>query len=629
MDNNNLVNSSGQADSTSGSDDREGSTNGSNGDYEFVDKSDVVSTNGSGSGGGSTVGANVFNDYPGQPVQVVTVTADRQFELDVDALSSILLRDSIRDKPVVVVSIAGDFRKGKSFMLNFFLRYLQTGCGSSDWLGDTDRPLRGFSWRGGSERDTTGILMWSEPFVVRRGDKEVAVILMDTQGAFDSEYTVRDSATVFALSTMTSSIQVFNLMHNLQEDNLQVLEIFTEYGRLAQEETDEKPFQKLVFLIRDWSFPYEHRYGLLGGRQLLDKKLAIKDNQPTQLQRVRRHINSCFNDIECYLLPHPGPRVATSPTFDGRAVDMDDEFVDALKQFVPLMLDTPNLVVKEIGGRQVTGKELMEYFKVYIKTFAGETMPEPKSMLEATAEANNLTAVATAKDNYLVSMEDICGGERPYMSPRRLEDRHHELRQESMDMFDKMPKMGGKEFSDSYREQLLMELDQAYEHFEAQNKSKNMFTLYGTPMVLLIACVTLMIVTRILDLVGLSMIANLASIISTVDVGLLSAYLFLRFNGNQPEVIQFVDFYCEIIWRHVTELGFKLMQNAVENRVNVAVGVGAGGGINRTSSATNVTSSLSSTTTSRSPLNTPTSSGFQAHPLSSDSLRRSPSAKKI
>lgn len=31
---------------------------------------------------------------------------------------------------------------------------------------------------------------------------------MDTQGAFDNQSTVKDCATIFALSTMTSSIQV-------------------------------------------------------------------------------------------------------------------------------------------------------------------------------------------------------------------------------------------------------------------------------------------------------------------------------------------------------------------------------------------------------------------------------------
>lgn len=38
--------------------------------------------------------------------------------------------------------------------------------------------------------------------------QQVAVLLVDTQGAFDSQSTIKDCATVFALSTMTSSVQV-------------------------------------------------------------------------------------------------------------------------------------------------------------------------------------------------------------------------------------------------------------------------------------------------------------------------------------------------------------------------------------------------------------------------------------
>ncbi len=102
-------------------------------------------------------------------------------------------------------------------------------------------------------------------------------------------------------------------------------------------------------------------------------------------------------------------------------------------------------------------------------------MPEPKSMLEATAEANNLTAVATVKDSYISAMEEVCGGDRPFMNPKSLENKHQELRLGALDDFDKIPKMGGREFSESYREKLEVELDQAFEHFEAQNKSKNMF----------------------------------------------------------------------------------------------------------------------------------------------------------
>ena len=49
--------------------------------------------------------------------------------------------------------------------------------------------------------------------------------MLDTQGAFDSQSTVKDCATIFALSTMTSSIQVYNIFHNIQEDDLQHLQV--------------------------------------------------------------------------------------------------------------------------------------------------------------------------------------------------------------------------------------------------------------------------------------------------------------------------------------------------------------------------------------------------------------------
>ena len=32
-------------------------------------------------------------------------------------------------------------------------------------MGTDEERLTGFSWRSGSERETTGILMWSKPFI--------------------------------------------------------------------------------------------------------------------------------------------------------------------------------------------------------------------------------------------------------------------------------------------------------------------------------------------------------------------------------------------------------------------------------------------------------------------------------
>lgn len=252
----------------------------------------------------------------------------------------------------------------------------------TDWLGDDHEPLTGFSWRGGSERDTTGILMWSEIFLhdYPNGDK-VAIILLDTQGAFDSQSTVRDCATVFALSTMVSSVQIYNLSQNIQEDDLQHLQLFTEYGRLALADTGKKPFQRLQFLVRDWSFPYEAEYGALGGDKILKRRLEVSDKQHPELQSLRRHIASCFMEVACFLMPHPGLSVATNPKFDGRLKDITPEFKQSLRTFVPMLLSPDNLVYKEISGQRVRARDLIQYFQSYMSIYKGNELPEPKSML--------------------------------------------------------------------------------------------------------------------------------------------------------------------------------------------------------------------------------------------------------
>ena len=251
-----------------------------------------------------------------------------------------------------------------------------------DWLGGEAEPLGGFSWRGGSERDTTGILMWSKVFPATLANGErVAVILMDTQGAFDSQSTVRDCATVFALSTMLSSVQIYNLSQNIQEDDLQHLQLFTEYGRLALEKSGSTPFQRLQFLVRDWSYPYEADYGSEGGNKILQRRLQISDRQHPELQSLRKHIASCFSNISCFLMPHPGLSIATNPHFDGRLSAIESDFKQQLRVLIPMLLAPENLVTKKINGQTVKAKELLEYFKSYIKIYKGDELPEPKSML--------------------------------------------------------------------------------------------------------------------------------------------------------------------------------------------------------------------------------------------------------
>ena len=220
------------------------------------------------------------------------------------------------------------------------------------------------------ERDTTGILMWSKVFLIKTDSgKEVAVALVDTQGSFDKNSTVRDCATIFALSLMTSSVLVYNLFNNIQEDDLQHLHYFTEYGRLALEDSGQIPFQKLQFLVRDWQYPYEEPYGVEGGDNVLKKCLTVDDRMHPELQALRKGLTSCFSEMSNFLLPHPGRHVATNPKFKGNLQQIDEEFIEHIQGFMPTLLSARNLVIKNMGGKEVKAKEIVQYYKSYMEIF--------------------------------------------------------------------------------------------------------------------------------------------------------------------------------------------------------------------------------------------------------------------
>lgn len=82
-----------------------------------------------------TLGSFTELGFPefGRAVQIVIAKPDHTFELDREALQEILLSEEVRDKKVVVISVAGAFRKGKSFLLDFLLRYLNNRVSLEGW----------------------------------------------------------------------------------------------------------------------------------------------------------------------------------------------------------------------------------------------------------------------------------------------------------------------------------------------------------------------------------------------------------------------------------------------------------------------------------------------------------------
>ena len=62
--------------------------------------------------------------------------------------------------------------------------------------------------------------------------------------------------------------------------------------------------------------------------------------------------------------------------------DFESDFKEQLKSLMSLLLSPENLAFKQIGGNRIHAGELLQYFKSLLATFNGDTLPNPKSMLE-------------------------------------------------------------------------------------------------------------------------------------------------------------------------------------------------------------------------------------------------------
>lgn len=67
----------------------------------------------------------------GKPLQVVQLDTDKhRIRLDEKLLGEILSHEDVQNTKVMLLSVSGAFRQGKSFLLNFFIKYLNAlECG--------------------------------------------------------------------------------------------------------------------------------------------------------------------------------------------------------------------------------------------------------------------------------------------------------------------------------------------------------------------------------------------------------------------------------------------------------------------------------------------------------------------
>lgn len=136
------------------------------------------------------------------------------------------------------------------------------------------------------------------------------------------------------------------------------MELFSEYARLSNLELNDvdKPFQRLIFLIRDWQNYNDSANLKVCNKEINDYKTLIfskkKFEYQETLNNTRENIKSCFENIDIFAIPHPGDtKLENLATVN---YDFTVHFENFIKKTIL------NIEEKKILGRKIYSNNLLE-----------------------------------------------------------------------------------------------------------------------------------------------------------------------------------------------------------------------------------------------------------------------------
>lgn len=237
----------------------------------------------------------------GQSIALVDFGDDGCFRVNDEAVAILAKVEA----PMAVVSVAGLYRTGKSFLLN---RVILQNHGSSGAHGFVVGPT--------TRACTKGIWMWSEPLqAVDVHGRSVNVVVIDTEGIGAPTADATHDTRIFALGLLLSSYFIYNSVGSIDEQALSNMSLVTNLstqirGHVDDSELPEKPnlsFPAFLWVVRDFALQLRDGGGrTIGAKEYLEDALKDCDGRAAASKnRVRACLREYFPDRDCFTLIRP------------------------------------------------------------------------------------------------------------------------------------------------------------------------------------------------------------------------------------------------------------------------------------------------------------------------------------
>jgi Guanylate-binding protein, N-terminal domain len=332
---------------------------------------------------------------------VVQPVADHtKLELSNEGLS--VLRN-IKGKvaPVVVI---GPYRSGKSFTLN---QLLGVGCDEGFGVGHT------------RNTQTKGVWMWGEPIPVQSPTGEtINILLFDTEGFESTGKADSYDDRIFALSTLISSVLIYNLPESIRESDVEKLSFAAELAKAfyttstsnennnnddgnneegGVQDTPIRPGSMVWLIQRDF---------LQGATLKKTLETALKqvpnphkDPAITQLNRIRQGLAAITGNSTALGLPQPHlDRTRLCEIPDG---ELDPNYLQKREELKTAVMTSA--LPKVVKGQALDGSALADLISQVVTALNDRDIPTAGSLVEYF----NRELVESCRAQFVKSLEKI------------------------------------------------------------------------------------------------------------------------------------------------------------------------------------------------------------------------------
>lgn len=222
------------------------------------------------------------------------ISFDNQtFEVNEDALH---LLEGLQP-PLAVVSVAGLYRTGKSFLLNRVILAKQNAF----TVGPTTRAC------------TKGIWMWSEPVrAIDRQGRTVNLIIVDTEGIGAPTADATHDTRIFALGLLLSTYFIYNSVGSIDEQALSNLSLVTNLSKQIKQRASDTVavhYPSFLWVVRDFALQLQDQHGaLISSQEYLEDALKDCDSSNPAAEsknRVRSCLREFFPERHCFTMVRP------------------------------------------------------------------------------------------------------------------------------------------------------------------------------------------------------------------------------------------------------------------------------------------------------------------------------------